>query len=77
MKCGICGIESELDAAFIKQRRSIASEPKVICPNCWVKGNNSKHLGFLVVIAIGGVCGFLLHWVAPDNFAGQLLVTSF
>ena len=77
MKCDICGIESELDAAFIKQRRSIGSKPKVICPNCWVKGNNSKHFGFLVVIAIGGVCGFLLHWVAPDNFAGQFLVNLF
>jgi tetratricopeptide (TPR) repeat protein len=77
MKCDVCGIESELDAAFIKQRRCIGSDPKVICPNCWVKRNNSKHLGFLVVIAVGGVCGLSLHWVAPDNSAGQFLVNLF
>ena len=44
MKCELCGLESELDAAFIKQRNAIGAPQKVMCPSCWVGWNNSRRL---------------------------------
>lgn len=77
MKCELCGLESELDAAFIKPRKAIGSPQKVMCPSCWVRWNNSRRLKGLVVLAILGACGFVLHWVAPDDLIGQFLVNFF
>jgi hypothetical protein len=77
MKCALCGTESELDAAFIKQRQPAGSEPKALCPNCWVKQNDSRRLRFLVAIPVAGICGLALHLVAPENFAGLVLSNFF
>jgi Flp pilus assembly protein TadD len=77
MKCELCGLESELDSAFIKQREAIGKPQKVMCPSCWVGWKNSRRLRGLVILAIFGLLGLVLHWVAPDNLAGQLLMNFF
>ena len=77
MKCELCGLESELDAVFIKQREAVGLPRKVICPSCWVGRNNSRRSRALVALAISGICGFGLHWVAPGDPAGKFLMNFF
>jgi Tfp pilus assembly protein PilF len=77
MKCALCGTESELDAAFVKERRSFPSRPRTLCPNCWVKRTNVRRFRTLAAFPVLGICGFVLSLVVPGSFVAAMLINFF
>jgi hypothetical protein len=65
-------VESEFDAAFVKQGK--AFRPKHLCPGCWVRRNNRSGSWFLLSILVAGVGAFILHQIHPGALAGRLLL---
>jgi tetratricopeptide (TPR) repeat protein len=59
MRCDACGIESDFDAGFVKQRTGVAHQEKSFCADCWVKRGNFRRGWFLPVLLFAAAFGYV------------------
>src|SRR5712671_658674 len=77
MNCDACNHESDFEAAFIRQRRSLGRSVRQLCASCWVRRNNKRNFRFLIGIIAGGLAGVILTRVSPGSLLGEILVSLF
>jgi hypothetical protein len=64
-KCAICGIESEIEEAFLPVRKPHSSDKIFYCPACWEKGSTRHGKSYLtayIIVLVGG-----LVWVMASH----------
>jgi len=77
MKCDVCGIESDFEASFIRQRKSFRSTKETLCHACWTRRRNSFEGWYQVAVLVGGMIGCGLLWQDPWSPVGRFLTTLF
>lgn len=77
IKCSQCGIESEIEQAFKKQRHWFGLQTKMYCPTCQRRRVTRSLLVTLVCFLAGGAFGFGFVVVDPTNWYGWLLLRLF
>ena len=70
-KCAKCGIESEVEEAFLRERKSYYSEKKFYCPACWEKVAIQRGESYLIALAIILIGGLIWLIANPQNEFAQ------
>jgi tetratricopeptide (TPR) repeat protein len=76
IKCSQCGVESEIEQAFTRERRWLGLQTRFYCPACQAKRHTREikiSLASWGLVAVGGLA-FALFAPAPFNRAGQFLL---
>src|SRR5258708_4698085 len=75
MRCDACGIESDFDAGFVKQRTGVAHREKSFCPACWVRRGNMRRGWFLPMLLFAAAFGYVADKSTPGGSdSGRLLM---
>src|SRR5664279_1533100 len=77
MKCDACGMESDFEAGFIKERKSFQTTQRTLCSACWMRRRQTFEGWYQLVVLIGGIIGYLLLWRNPWSAIGRLFTTLF
>ncbi len=77
MKCDDCGVDSDFEAGFIKERKSFQKAHRTLCPTCWVRRRRNFEGWYQVAILIGGVAGYIMLWFNPESVLGRFLTILF
>lgn len=77
MKCDACGLESDLSAAFFKERKAFRKSVRTYCPDCWMRRRHMIAGWPQIGIFLVGIIGYVLTWsnISPD--LAQALITIF
>lgn len=73
VKCHQCGVETTLESAFFKSRKSFSSIHQFYCPSCWLKVGNAAAKKCLLLDLGLGLFGLLMVFFYPDFHWGYLL----
>ena len=77
MKCDVCGMELDLEEAFIKLHRPFHRSDLTLCPGCKSRNNTAHSSRYLITVFVGGFIGYLLLWQNIWPNVGELLTTIF
>ncbi len=77
VKCDCCGVESNLEAAFLKAPKSFSRSLHTFCPNCWLKEQDSTSKWFALINLGLGVLGLLFWLTGLEITVGYLLANIF
>ncbi len=77
MKCDACGIESDFEEAFFKERKSFRKSIRTLCPACRIRRRKTSAVWFLVLMFSFGVIGYAVLWFEPSSFMGIFLTSLF
>jgi hypothetical protein len=77
MKCDACGIESNFEAAFFKQRKAFRRLVRTLCPACRGRRRRISNSWFLILILLAGIMGYAILWFKPWSLTGHYLTTLF
>jgi len=72
-KCAICGIESEIEEAFLPVRKSYYSDKIFYCPVCWEKSSTQHGKSYLTACIIVLVGGLVWVMASPQNELAWLM----
>lgn len=70
-------MESDFEAAFIKERRSFRTATRTLCPTCWARRRHAFEGWYQVAVLAGGIVGYFLLWLSPWSGLGRFLTTLF
>ena len=77
MKCDACGLESDFEAAFFKQRKAFRKSVRNLCPACRGRRRRISNSWLLILILLAGIIGYAILWFEPWSLAGYYLTTFF
>ena len=77
LRCHACGAESELEAAFVKVRRSFRLRRRAYCPACYARRHRSALGRWLIFYASCGGVGLALLASGRFTWLGLVLLNAF
>ena len=73
-KCDQCGVESEIELAYRKERRWFGLQTRRYCPACLQKRHTQALKRSLLFFILFGIAGLALVLVNPGNWLGWILL---